>query len=427
MLRRLMWITGIGALLIAISLPGYIAHQRNPTGGPDDADLSVIVQTITAQENGLNHLLAAVQLCEFNDADQLMAEAVWAGEDIQPENVADLLLANAAALDRLRQALAAPHFRLPKVNASELEFTPEIPLETEHLVQLLRLAAHHNANLSDWDAAFDNALDILRLAQRVEGANHAVLTTTLLSMGYRADGLETLRRLVASAPLQASQARRWVDLLPAYRSSSAAWKRMWSAEYQHWKALLGWISDRAKEKQWTSGGSAKSDEIAEIELRALELQTRRTLEDFAAATRTYQRASELDCNNLEKLPFPTPPGALGPEANSGEGEDAEPRYSTPDYRSFFLHRCTLDTALEATRTLFALRAFQQDWGRLPDQLSELVPQYLDSVPTDAFNGAPIQYSRGRKLVYSLGTVETQNSKDGTAAPWYQEPSYPIEF
>ena len=77
--------------------------------------------------------------------------------------------------------------------------------------------------------------------------------------------------------------------------------------------------------------------------------------------------------------------------------------------------------------MFALRAFQQDWGRLPDQLSELVPQYLDSVPTDAFNGAPIQYSRGRKLIYSLGTVETQNSKDGAAAPWYQEPSYPIEF
>lgn len=421
-IRRLLWGLGLAALLIGIALPGYIAHQRNPTGGPDDADLSVIGETVTASDNGLTHLLEAVRLCRFNDADRLLADAVWAGDDIPAEDVASLLAANANALERLKQALEAPQFRLPEAAAHELDFAPEIPLETQYLVHLLRLAALHNASLGDWNAAFDNALDVLRLAQRIEGANYAVITTTLLSMGYRADGLETLRRLVAKAPLQASQAQRWVDLLPGYRSSPAAWKRMWSAEYQQWKSLLGWISERAKQKQWTSSGSATPSDFSEIDIRALKQQTSLTLRGFAAATRTYQRASELDCNNLEELSFPNSQG-VGESGASGGGD----LVGTPDYRGFFMHRCALDTALAATRTLFALRAFQQDQGRLPDQLSELVPHYLDAVPRDAFNGAPIQYSRARKVIYSLGTDGANGGASPETATGYRESSYPIEF
>jgi hypothetical protein len=424
-LRRRLWILGLGALLIGIALPGYIAHRRSPTGGPDDADLSVIDETVTASDNGLTHLLEAVRLCRFNDADRLMADAVWAGEEIPAEKVANLLKANASALERLNQALEAPQFRLPEAAAHELDFAPEIPLETEYLVQLLRLAALHNASRGDWNAAFDNALDVLRLAQRIEGANYAVITTTLLSMGYRSDGLETLRRLVADAPLEASQAQRWVDLLPDYRSSPAAWKRMWSAEYQQWKALLGWISERARQPQWTSGGSVSPTDFSEIDIRALKQQTSRTLRGFAAATRTYQRASELDCNNLQELSFP---GSLGTRDSGASGSNKlGAQLSTPDYRGFFMHRCALDTALAATRTLFALRAFQQDLGRLPDRLSELVPHYLDAVPTDAFNGAPIQYSRARKLIYSLGTDGIDPGVDPEAAAESRASSYPIEF
>ena len=107
-LRRRLCILGLGALLIGIALPGYIAHRRSPTGGPDDADLSVIDETVTASDNGLTHLLEAVRLCRFNDADRLMADAVWAGEEIPAEKVANLLKANASALERLRREPGAP-------------------------------------------------------------------------------------------------------------------------------------------------------------------------------------------------------------------------------------------------------------------------------------------------------------------------------
>jgi hypothetical protein len=420
-------------------LPDYIAHQRDPVGGPDDSDLSVVQETISQRNNGLSHLQEAVRESQFNDADELLMAAVWAGDDVLPTDVIVLLDANAIALDRLRDALTAPHFRLPEAAADEFEFAPEIPLETQRLVDLLRLQAQHNASLGDWDTAFDNALDILRLARRVEGANRAVLTTTMLSIGYRAEGLETLRHLVADAPLGSIQARRWVGELPSYRSDPSAWKRMWAVEYQQWKSLLAWISDRAVQASRLDSQSNPSSELADLDIDELREQTRRTLEMFAHLTRIYQKASESDCTALRDLPFPRSQASY--ELLDDDASEIAFQIEAPDYRDFFLRRCAEDTALAATQTLIGLRAFQQDRGRLPEKLSELVPDYLEAIPIDAFRGEPMQYSRARKLVYSLGTDgidnypseimsgnTDENPVDGTEPTGeFSQPSYPIEF
>jgi len=66
-----------------------------------------------------------------------------------------------------------------------------------------------------------------------------------------------------------------------------------------------------------------------------------------------------------------------------------------------------DTQLQATRTILALRAYQLTHGNLPSDLKALVPEYLDSVPVDDFDGQPLRYSPDRKIVYSVG----QNLKD----------------
>ena len=152
------------------------------------------------------HLLSAVRHSQMNDSDHVLAEAVWHGSDIVDADIAATLDANAQALTHLRHAIAAPHFRLPELAADEFDVVPEIPLETESLIALLRLQSMYNARRGEWDIAFDNALDILRLAQRIEGANHAALATTMLSVGYRSVGLETLRRLTSLAPLANEQA-----------------------------------------------------------------------------------------------------------------------------------------------------------------------------------------------------------------------------
>jgi hypothetical protein len=66
-----------------------------------------------------------------------------------------------------------------------------------------------------------------------------------------------------------------------------------------------------------------------------------------------------------------------------------------------------DAQLQATRTILALRAYQLTHGNLPSDLNALVPEFLDAVPVDDFDGQPLRYAPDRKIVYSVG----QNLKD----------------
>ena len=66
-----------------------------------------------------------------------------------------------------------------------------------------------------------------------------------------------------------------------------------------------------------------------------------------------------------------------------------------------------DTQLQATRVILALRAYQLTHGNLPSDLNALVPEFLDAVPADDFDGQPLRYAPDRKIVYSVG----QNLKD----------------
>ncbi|MFP6602438.1 MAG: hypothetical protein VB862_07915, partial [Pirellulaceae bacterium] len=186
-------------------------------------------------------------------------------------------------------------------------------------------------------------------------------------------------------------------------------------------------------RSFRNGGTAEvPSEFSRHDIEQLKTETKRTLEVFANMTRTYQRASELDCASLSELPFPK--GAQ--YVSNGSEDDGTDRMSdiaigldAPDYRDFFVRRCAEDTALAATQALIALRAFHQDLGHLPEALAELVPDYLDAIPTDSFGGKPLHYSRAHKLVYSLGA-------EGAMAPGFEvvndtaavrELSYPIEF
>lgn len=59
-------------------------------------------------------------------------------------------------------------------------------------------------------------------------------------------------------------------------------------------------------------------------------------------------------------------------------------------------------SIMGTQLLMALKAFSLDKGRLPDNLNELVPAYLASVPNDPFDGESIRYSKEKKIIYSVG-------------------------
>ena len=77
--------------------------------------------------------------------------------------------------------------------------------------------------------------------------------------------------------------------------------------------------------------------------------------------------------------------------------------------------------LQATRTILALRAYQLTHGQLPGDLNALVPEFLEAVPLDDFDGKPLRYSARKKIVYSVGKNLKDDGGDdrGSDAPELQ--------
>jgi hypothetical protein len=75
-----------------------------------------------------------------------------------------------------------------------------------------------------------------------------------------------------------------------------------------------------------------------------------------------------------------------------------------------------DVQLQATRTILALRAYQLTHGKLPPDLNALVPEFLDAVPVDGFDGQPLRYSAEKKIVYSVGKNLKDDGGDDQASP-----------
>lgn len=60
------------------------------------------------------------------------------------------------------------------------------------------------------------------------------------------------------------------------------------------------------------------------------------------------------------------------------------------------------TGGQALRLAFALKAYHQETGELPDDLDTLMPQYIDAIPLDPYDRQPMRYSKDRAIIYSVG-------------------------
>jgi hypothetical protein len=76
-------------------------------------------------------------------------------------------------------------------------------------------------------------------------------------------------------------------------------------------------------------------------------------------------------------------------------------------QAFARDAATLRTAHAA----LAIERYRLDHGALPETLDDLVPDYLDAVPEDPFDGAPIRYRR-TEPGYVLYSVYTDLKDDG---------------
>ena len=90
-------------------------------------------------------------------------------------------------------------------------------------------------------------------------------------------------------------------------------------------------------------------------------------------------------------------------------------FTTPEIDTYLEGKCQMEGSIAGTRLIVAIQSFRQKYGKLPDKLISLCPDYLPSVPLDPFDGKPFRYSMSKAFVYSV-SKDLKDSEGSTEIP-----------
>jgi hypothetical protein len=475
----------LGVVVAAGIVALAILSQDEPP--PDVADLEVHRVDVADNENGYTYLREAGKVLWWPGYESGAARAdaglldepprekdpaetekgerlgeIAAGEDWDDALVDEVLSHNGETFALIEKALACPHFQVPQVLSVDAQI-PEV-FDWMYLVKMQSIRAMACARRMRDKEAFDEALSMVRMGHTIQGAKGSLLHYLVGNLP-KTCGLEVMRQMLPATVLGPEQLKGCAEALLAYDTGGETLAETFRAEFQFCAAVLQdlldgkmAVEDIGKVSRQQRGGERPSLRellcrqgwIAGFVLKPNE--TRRLLaEDFRAAIenvpRPYAEMQEI------KHPWSGKQGVIQRILSGNIVGKMLCAILLPAENGAIETKVQTKTELAATRALLAMKAFKVGKGRLPKTLDELVPEYLDAVPLDNFDGKPLRYNPEKKVIYSVGkdlkddggmTKEEQKAWWIKENPWIEEhpeeeeynepdmwqmpdPSFPIEF
>jgi hypothetical protein len=403
------------AFIIATALVAYNARKNSPVrkvqeeiarlkreGEP--TSWQEIAPPIPKHLDGTPLLFKAVE--QLDAAQQKIPPNVWGTYNTQ------VLEAARPALKTLREALAFPRWRSgnPEVFLTALYFR-----EFQEFARLLSAEALQRKRKGNVDGALESCQTILKLCRHMDDEPYLIaflVQRAIFAIGTRALWDEVLSDADASAT--------------AYRTVLAE-LRAWDIDRAFVRALKGeraltnemyeWLRSETQKLQnpfslWQTFVGEKSVNLmfllsprnwfAENQLLMLEFYRQFILIAQKGVPYDRQQVRQLIAEFKRKCRKGWTI-TLGKRAISwGRYPLAEVSIDTYDP---LLDQVTDTHALQrVTMTALALRLYRKENGRYPENLQQLVPKYLPSVPIDPYDGKPLRYRKLQKgfKVWSVG-------------------------
>jgi hypothetical protein len=391
---------GLGVVLLFVLLYGVVLLR------------SLI--PVTVGDQGLRPARATIP--EASNAFGVLQEAgtkVWWPGD-QAQQVSDLArntnwdnaLAN-AFLAKNREALAGwdaaaklPDLHVPEVHKVD-DLMPYLA-DWKRLAQVAEVRENALFRAGNDKEAFDQVINHIRLGRRMQDAG-GPLICYLVGVAVSDMGLRQVPRWTGKTHLTPRQLKDYISQLELLTDrDGAALANTFKAEYQ---GQLGTL-DALRKGQILNPDTGRYYSRPTLLWPTFNLSKTKAL--FAQATLMMVKAAPQHYGEA-KLPDlgSHRPGPVAMILSGNCAGQVMYYLMMPAAGSIVEKKSHADAQLQATRAILALRAYQLTHGRLPTDLAALVPEFLDKVPVDDFDGQPLRYSPDRKIVYSVG----KNLKD----------------
>jgi hypothetical protein len=385
-----------GFIILALVL---IFIRSTMTGRVDETGLKLERANIPPGANAYDVLQAATnhfwwpdnQSQRFSD---LADDTNWDG------NLAAMVLAtNREALAAWDAAVKLPNLQVPEVSTFDdllpyLSYWKKLAL----LARVRENALFHNGQEQE---AFDQIVSQIQIGRRMENS-HGGLIVYLVGIAVESLGLNQLQHWTGKIHLSPSQLEGCIrQIEPEPGAEAAALANAIKIEYQVQISTL----DAMRRGQFTNSETG-GDFPSHGWVWPL-FDFRQTQSLFAKGALTLVEAAPRNYKDVDLSELESHPGTASMLLSGNPIGEIFYYMLMPSLANSLERKSRIDVQVRATQTILALRAYQLTHGKLPENLDALVPEFLDKVPVDAFNGLPLRYSPDRKIVYSVG----QNLKD----------------
>ena len=322
------------------------------------------------------------------------------------EQARRILEANTRALELLGRALERPHYQPPALESIS-DADPAVIMMVSDLTDLLHLRSVERQLAGDMAGALEDVHLMFELGARL-CENPEVLVDYLVGAAVIGTALERMKELIPQE-LDDTELRRLAERIDRAGSLRAGLALALQHEY---RLTAGYFDSADKSLTYKPN------------------RTRHRLAEFYRAC--IERTRKVDWfSDSEAAVTPEPRTGLDKAGDFFSGNSAGEGLVDlviPTLDSCFRRVARLEALTSFTRVLIALRRHTLKHGTLPATLAELVPEFLETIPRDPFDGKPLRYSREKRILYSVGEDRIDEGGLSEEAPMdTDEPTVKIGF
>jgi hypothetical protein len=351
-----------------------------------------------------------------------------------------LLDKNKELLDNIKASNAKQSFALPDIKGDPLKYFSYSKLSDAN--RFLIIESRVNFQALNYDKAIESIRHALIFSEHVKTEKSGYMLSWMVGYSMQKEVLQWIHEAISLHDLDPIQYR---NILIALRCiapyKTDGFSRIFPSELKFVLDLLEAAQEKTIEdknrhyKKTLELFDTKENQVSLIEKWHFYLTT--LFPEFYVHNNRIMEANALSMENLVEKAGDFCLDARFPEENI-DMADYSVLVENPGWRDFLLpnslgrrwpvmgsiyneyfqRRCFFHVYTDAIEIAVAIKAYEkQHNGALPETLDALVPNYLDRLPIDYFDGQALRYSRERQWLYSVGA----DGKDdgGSAEGFYQ--------
>lgn len=430
------FLPGILGLLIFGLIMGFIfafpfLSEDEPPH--DDSDLRLSRIEIPREENTFYPFEKAGERMDWPHKEKDMQD-VLEGEDWDTEFVEEILEKNEEAFYSFDEAANRSKFQIPDFqNPEQFKWDTSLPLMSgwRDVAKLSSIKSLYFFQQGKEKEAFDEAIKIVKIGHMIENSPRPILIQYLVGMAIKGIGLERIRTITAETTLPSELFKNYINQLEEFKTSKEGLINALKMEYMGQSTIIDELAtDKYDINSLISimgGGIEETPPKGRIIRSSYYFKPNQTKRLFAESYRLMfeGRFQELESQiRKESVAIMPPlgfifPNSIGKVIYSMVAVSLEGAFERESTESF---------STAGTQLLLALKGYKMENGNLPNNLSELVPEYFSEVPKDPSDGKPIRYLPEKKIIYSVGQdLKDSGGSEGKYLNDMPDPTLKIEF